>query len=770
MSRALMIVLSTGLLGLLMLLGYVCITRHIPSRRDRRQRPQARWGLVEFRRADLGTQLRADGVDVVFVHGLGANPDTTWTATLPPTKPAIPDEHDKTQERVCWVTNLWIDDIPAEVRRKTRIFFYNHDSGWRRDGVQGRLSTLAGRMLHELRGMPQGSARALVFVAHSYGGLLVKQALVEANTLGVEFELIRQRTKGILFLGTPHRGSNFTTLGTLVASCLRPIGADSSILRELDYDSTYLHDLHTHFVRVVKHERDAFTQVLNVFEQRPTVMVRCGTLQWAQLVVRESSATYTGTQYVQNVSVAVDHSGLNKFAARTDEGYQTLRNMLRDLLPPQLPPIEIRPISRAPMYTERYELSREIEQHLWPLTDGDDDGFRALVIYGVGGVGKTQLTLQYIKEHRHRYNPVLWLDASTMHSLRHSFQVAATALKLSDEPSPTDQEGPLSRSPLVSRVREWLADRDEGDARWLVVVDNADEVGHDLKAIIPRGRRGHVIVTSQTQQSSQLFEVRPARLLVDSMQSSEAYTLLVKRMRVKSRHVSAENGELVDAIAQRMGCLALAVDMAGAVLADEIDRAHGGSPDLIPVETVHKVLQQYLQDFDAHRDDMLRYSQRDELSDYQKTVWTLWDTSFGALQKAGHSRALEYLILMAHLDSGTAHHELFRLASVGWEAMVRRMAINVNNLVPDWLQTMLQVRDGEWDDFHYRRAVKLLERYVLVQQTKEEWPGTTMHRMIQWRAQKAGEEDGGGWRGWVWAAAIPTALGRQHKRDGNGPW
>ena len=102
--------------------------------------------------------------------------------------------------------------------------------------------------------------------------------------MGVEFELIRQRTKGILFLGTPHRGSNFTTLGTLVASCLRPIGADSSILRELDYDSTYLHDLHTHFVRVVKHERDAFTQVLNVFEQRPTVMVRCGTLQWAQLV------------------------------------------------------------------------------------------------------------------------------------------------------------------------------------------------------------------------------------------------------------------------------------------------------------------------------------------------------------------------------------------------------------------------------------------------------------------------------------------------------
>lgn len=56
------------------------------------------------------------------------------------------------------------------------------------------------------------------------------------------------------------------------------------MLRELDYDSTNLNDLHTHFTRVVRHDRDDFTQVFNVFEQRPTVLLQCGTLQWAQLV------------------------------------------------------------------------------------------------------------------------------------------------------------------------------------------------------------------------------------------------------------------------------------------------------------------------------------------------------------------------------------------------------------------------------------------------------------------------------------------------------
>lgn len=116
---------------------------------------------------------------VIFVHGLGANPDTTWTATLPNNEPGSKAERANESRRICWVRDLWVNDIPAEVRRKTRVFFYNHDSGWQRDGVQGRLSTLASRLLHELRGMTQirhGSAR---------GGQVVR-ILTHCDRIGFE--------------------------------------------------------------------------------------------------------------------------------------------------------------------------------------------------------------------------------------------------------------------------------------------------------------------------------------------------------------------------------------------------------------------------------------------------------------------------------------------------------------------------------------------------------------------------------------------------------
>jgi hypothetical protein len=88
---------------------------------------------------------------IVFVHGLGSNPDTTWRAGPPRADPANPKAPDSGDEDVCWVTNFLPHDLPSPVRRKTRIFFYNHDSYWKREAVQTRLWNLAGNMLHHVR-------------------------------------------------------------------------------------------------------------------------------------------------------------------------------------------------------------------------------------------------------------------------------------------------------------------------------------------------------------------------------------------------------------------------------------------------------------------------------------------------------------------------------------------------------------------------------------------------------------------------------------------
>ncbi|EXJ63310.1 uncharacterized protein A1O5_11631 [Cladophialophora psammophila CBS 110553] len=167
---------------LVTLLVYYQLTRGIPSRQQPGQAPGSKFGVVQVDGSgqQLGMQLRRDGVDIIFVHGLGSNPDSTWQARRSCDAGEQHRSEDVTDDLVCWVMDLLIDDLPPTVRRKTRIFFYNHDSYWQCGAVQTRLWNLAGNMLHHLRGRihhsEEENARGLVFVAYSYGGLLVKQA------------------------------------------------------------------------------------------------------------------------------------------------------------------------------------------------------------------------------------------------------------------------------------------------------------------------------------------------------------------------------------------------------------------------------------------------------------------------------------------------------------------------------------------------------------------------------------------------------------------
>lgn len=68
------------------------------------------------------------------------------------------------------------------------------------------------------------------------------RALVDAPEL-------KSRVKGILFLGTAHRGTSFTRFGILAASFFAPLDADVEIMRPLVTDNVDLDDLEKKFSR-----------------------------------------------------------------------------------------------------------------------------------------------------------------------------------------------------------------------------------------------------------------------------------------------------------------------------------------------------------------------------------------------------------------------------------------------------------------------------------------------------------------------------------------
>ena len=63
----------------------------------------------------------------------------------------------------------------------------------------------------------QESKRPIIFIAHSLGGIIVKQALVWAHR-EPQYKAIKDHTLGLVFFGTPHRGSEKATYGKILAN------------------------------------------------------------------------------------------------------------------------------------------------------------------------------------------------------------------------------------------------------------------------------------------------------------------------------------------------------------------------------------------------------------------------------------------------------------------------------------------------------------------------------------------------------------------------
>lgn len=75
------------------------------------------------------------------MHGLGSNPDTTWGVISTSHQPSdtVTDGN--------WVDQFLPKDIPKQLQQHVRIFFYNHDTYWKRDAVQTRLMNMSHDML-----------------------------------------------------------------------------------------------------------------------------------------------------------------------------------------------------------------------------------------------------------------------------------------------------------------------------------------------------------------------------------------------------------------------------------------------------------------------------------------------------------------------------------------------------------------------------------------------------------------------------------------------
>lgn len=159
---------------------------------------------------------------------------------------------------------------------------------------------------------------------------------------------------------------------------------------------------------------------------------------------------------------------------------------------------------------------------------------KVVVLHGLGGIGKSQIAIEFAKKHRSDYTAVLWLNAKTEDTLKRSFAANARRLPkglLSQELL----DGPQNEEALTSillQMRTWLDL--PGNDRWLLIFDNVDnpkvpdnkrEHAYDIRSYFPEAHQGSILVTTRWRtlrlgylvEIAKLSEDDEAILLLDRM-------------------------------------------------------------------------------------------------------------------------------------------------------------------------------------------------------------------------------------------------------------
>jgi tetratricopeptide (TPR) repeat protein len=344
------------------------------------------------------------------------------------------------------------------------------------------------------------------------------------------------------------------------------------------------------------------------------------------------------------------------------------------------------------VFTGRDELLTALHQR---LTGGMPTAVtQPQALHGLGGVGKTQLALEYAHRHGGGYDLVWWVTAEQPAAIPAQLVALARRLGLPEQAEQAETIGVL-----FDQLRQW--------ERWLLIFDNAEDPA-ELRPWWPPDS-GRVLVTSRTPAWTGLA----ATIGVDVLARSESVAFL--------HHRGGLGAQEAAKLAEALGDLPLALEQAAAYLEETAT-----SPD------------EYLDLLDTHARELFTLGR---LATSVQTIATTWTVSLQRI-RSEVAAAEDLLTLCAFLGPDSIPLALLR--EHPGELPDRLRAAVLDRL--DLRQALGTLRryalvTATGDTLSVHRLVQAVARHSLDRREQDRWMAVAAHLVLDAFPDQAEDPD-----------------------------
>ncbi|RYP20805.1 hypothetical protein DL767_009390 [Monosporascus sp. MG133] len=446
----------------------------------------------------------------------------------------------------------WLSDstmLPAVVP-EARIFTYDWDANYFENAPVQTLLGHADNLLALIAAEHGPLPRPVIFVASCFGGLVLAEAINRAAQEGSPYRHVLFSTVGIVFLGTPFKGSDAARQAQWQVVVGGILGKQTSdhLVRDLEQKH--------HFVR---QRVQKFTEIANA--DSAFAPSRLGNQTLFPFYPYDSCLDGSPRQGLPDVT----HSGMNKFDGPENPGFKLVSNTIRGFVNSAPTILErhtqhrhfLVPFGRNKHFVGRDSILKQLLKRIPPSANKDD--CQRTAVEGLGGIGKTQVAIEaaYRVRDDHPACSIFWVPAVDAISFEKAYREIGEALGVRG----LDND----KADVKSLVKTALSYDSVGD--WLLIVDNADDLkllfsDAALASYLPFNQKGSILFTTRNHETLARLDIGEHIITLKEMSDTEAIKLLQTGLKENQTSDTESTARLVKFLAN----LPLAIKQASAYM------------------------------------------------------------------------------------------------------------------------------------------------------------------------------------------------------------